>query len=85
MSVRFAFAALALLLVAGHAEAGIFGGGDKLPKPISMTGERVHRSRSEGFQGRHPPKEYSGIGWGRRQDLTLKVWVRPLKPSLHVH
>jgi hypothetical protein len=31
MSLRVAGAALVFLLVAGHVEAGIFGGGDKLP------------------------------------------------------
>jgi hypothetical protein len=82
MSLRFLGVALAVALFAGRAEAGIFGSGDRLPKPISLTSNRVERSSNQGFPARHPPKEYSNPKWGTRWDLAFKAQMRPSLPSL---
>jgi hypothetical protein len=82
MNLRFLVVTALLTSLAGRAEAGVFGGKDTLPKPVSLVSERVERNVFVGLQARHPPKQYSGPKWGARWDLSLKDVERPLRPSL---
>jgi hypothetical protein len=66
---------------AATAEAGILGGGKKLPKPISLTTKRVERSLTYGQQVKHPPKKYSGASWGSRFDQVRDNY--PVRPPIH--
>ncbi len=76
--------AVLVLAVAGTAEAGIFGGQKKLPRAISLTSDRVERSRAIGSQqSKHPPKKYSGPSWGSAFDQVLKNYP-PREPVHHV-
>lgn len=83
-----ALAGLAVALMSGPAEAGIFGGlfggGRKLPKPVNLVRSGFPRSNpAGGIIQRHPPNKYSGVYWGLPEHLRKTFPTRPLKPYLH--
>ncbi len=82
MSLRFAGLVAVLSMLAGPADAGIFGKGTpKFPKPISMTSDRVQRSHTVGKSTRL--SKYSGATWGSRFDLARDNYpTKPLMPFL---
>jgi hypothetical protein len=82
MRLRFlAGVALTAILGAAPASAGILGGQKKFPKAISYVGERVERSKPAGAIVKHPPKKYSGPGWGSRFDQARNNYPdKPLMP-----
>ena len=88
MRLRLLLSLAALLATAGNADAGVrefFSTKPGLPKPISLTDERVERSAgaTRPLAVTHPPPKYSGPDWGSRFDqIKYNYPPRPLTPRL---
>jgi hypothetical protein len=78
---RLVVAGLWLALVAPSAQAGIFGGGEKLPKPVSFTGGRDTSSHKVAAHLRGQLRR-SGPSWGAPWKRIFFSGTRPLKPYL---
>jgi hypothetical protein len=76
-----ACACLAVLLASG-AEAGWFGGKDKLPKPIDSPIVRPRIKETHKVKKVHHPQRYQQPGWGANWEPLFKSQDRPLRHSL---
>jgi len=74
-------AGLWLALVAPSAQAGVFGGGEKLPKPVSVIGGKDASSHKVAAHLRGQLRK-SGPGWGAPWKQIFSSGTRPLKPYL---